>query len=194
MAQDFWGQALWRRAVHISSHGAHLSLVPSGDRPVNPATSGASGHSGLQQSLLSASAQKRSGSAGLATSKEVSRAARSASPAGPPLQDTKLAALSIPKVSLERLISLVHYLAVWKRLPNVSQWVLRTVERGYRIQFKSRQSRFSRVFPTLVGPEQALVFEQEVDTLLRKEAIEVVPPLDRESGFHSQYFIVSKAG
>ncbi len=32
--------------------------------------------------------------------------------------------------------------------------------------------------------------EREVDTLLRKEAIEVVPPHKRESGFYSQYFIV----
>ncbi|KAI2645917.1 enzymatic polyprotein [Labeo rohita] len=31
----------------------------------------------------------------------------------------------------------------------------------------------ARVFPTLVGPEQGLVMEQEVETLLRKEAIEV---------------------
>ncbi len=28
--------------------------------------------------------------------------------------------------------------------------------------------------------------EQEVSTLLRKEAIEVVPPLDKESGFYSR--------
>ncbi|KAL0187573.1 hypothetical protein M9458_014672, partial [Cirrhinus mrigala] len=41
-------------------------------------------------------------------------------------------------------------------------------------------------------PEQGLVMEQEVDTLLRKEAIEVVPPHDRESGFYSRYFIVPK--
>ncbi|KAL0173154.1 hypothetical protein M9458_033465, partial [Cirrhinus mrigala] len=39
---------------------------------------------------------------------------------------------------------------------------------------------------------QALVMEQEVETLLRKEAIEVVPPHDRESGFYSRYFIVPK--
>ncbi len=43
-----------------------------------------------------------------------------------------------------------------------------------------------------MGPEQALVLEQEVNTLLRKGAIEVVPPLDRESGFYSWYFIVPK--
>ncbi|KAL0165959.1 hypothetical protein M9458_037803, partial [Cirrhinus mrigala] len=41
-------------------------------------------------------------------------------------------------------------------------------------------------------PEQGLVMEQEVDTLLRKEAIEVVPSHDRESGFYSRYFIVPK--
>ncbi len=34
--------------------------------------------------------------------------------------------------------------------------------------------------------------EREVDTLLRKEAIEVAPPQERESGFYSRYFIVLK--
>ncbi|KAL0161017.1 hypothetical protein M9458_044742, partial [Cirrhinus mrigala] len=51
---------------------------------------------------------------------------------------------------------------------------------------------FVGVSPTLVGPEQGLVMEQEVVSLLRKEAIEVVSPHDRESGFYSRYFIVPK--
>ncbi len=68
----------------------------------------------------------------------------------------------------------------------MSHWVLHTVERGYKIQFGSHPPLFNGVFPTMVGLEQALVTEQEVDTLLRKEAIEVVPPLD------SWYFIVPK--
>ncbi|KAI2649105.1 Transposon Ty3-G Gag-Pol polyprotein [Labeo rohita] len=34
--------------------------------------------------------------------------------------------------------------------------------------------------------------EPEVETLLRKEAIEMVPPQDRESGLYSRYFIVPK--
>ncbi|KAL0154095.1 hypothetical protein M9458_050554 [Cirrhinus mrigala] len=50
---------------------------------------------------------------------------------------------------------------------------------------------FQRGLPTLVGPEQGLVMEQEVDTLLRK-AIEVVPPHVRESEFYSRYCIVLK--
>ncbi len=47
------------------------------------------------------------------------------------------------------------------------------------------QAYHNGVTPTLVGPEQALVMEQEVSTLLRKEAIEVVP-LDKEYGFYSR--------
>ncbi len=43
------------------------------------------------------------------------------SPAGPLLQGTELAALSTPEASLERLVPLVDYLAVWKLLPNLSQ-------------------------------------------------------------------------
>ncbi|KAL0149293.1 hypothetical protein M9458_055331 [Cirrhinus mrigala] len=113
------------------------------------------------------------------------------SPAGHPLQDTELAAQITPEASLERLVPLVDYLAAWKLLPNVSAWVLRTVERGYRIQFGALPP-FNGVFPTVVSPEQGLVMEQEVGTLLRKEAIEVVPPQDRESGFYSRYFIVPK--
>ena len=74
----------------------------------------------------------------------------------------------------------------------MSRWVLQTVEKGYRIQFGAPPPPFNGVFPTLVGPEQALILEQEVNTLLRKEAIEVVPPHDRESGFYSRYFIVPK--
>ncbi len=116
------------------------------------------------------------------------------SPAGVPFQDTKLAALITPEASLERLVPLVHYLAAWKLLPNVSRWVLRTVERGYRIQFGSRPPQFNGVNSTLVGPEQALVMEQEVNTLLRKEAIEVVSLHERESGFYKPVLHSSKEG
>ncbi len=93
-------------------------------------------------------------------------------PAGPPLQGTELVVPSTPEASLERLVPLVHFMAVWKLLPNASQWVLHRVERGYKIQFGSRPPLFNGVFPTQVGPVQALVMEQ-VDTLMRKETTEV---------------------
>ncbi|KAL0195429.1 hypothetical protein M9458_009001, partial [Cirrhinus mrigala] len=113
-------------------------------------------------------------------------------PAGVLLQGTELAVHTNPEAGLERLVPLVDYLAAWKLLANVSAWVLRTVERGYRIQFGAPPPPFNRVFTTVVSPGQGLVMEQEVETLLRKEAIEVVPPQDRESGFYSRYFIVLK--
>ncbi len=53
---------------------------------------------------------------------------------GAPSQGSELPSLT-PEASLERLVPLVDYLAAWKLLPNVSQWVLQTVEKGYRIQF-----------------------------------------------------------
>ncbi len=113
-------------------------------------------------------------------------------PAGPPCQGIDLAAPNTPEASLERLAPLVDYLAAWKLLPNVSSWVLQTVEKGYRIQFGAPPPPFKGLFLTSTNPEQALVLEQEVSSLLRKEAIEVVPPLDRESGFYSRYFVVPK--
>ncbi len=115
-------------------------------------------------------------------------------PAGPPCQGIDLAAPNTPEASLERLAPLVDYLAAWKLLPNVSRWVLQTVEKGYRIQFGAPPPPFKGLCLTSTNPEQALVLEQEVSSLLRKEAIEVVPPLDRESGFYSRYFRCSKEG
>ncbi len=78
------------------------------------------------------------------------------SPAGYLFQGTELAVQSIPEASLERLVPLVHFLAAWKPLPNVSQWVLHTVERGYKIQFGSRPPLFSGVFPTPCGAPSRL--------------------------------------
>ncbi len=58
------GSPRWGSAVYTYLYGARLSLVPSGDSAVNPATAGASGHSGLQR-VHPVSARKRSGSGGL---------------------------------------------------------------------------------------------------------------------------------
>ncbi len=113
-------------------------------------------------------------------------------PADSPCQGIDLAAPNTLEASLERLAPLVDCLAAWKLLPNVSRWVLQTVEKGYRFQFGALPPPFKGLFLTCVSPEQALVLEQEVSSLLWKEAIEVVPPLDRESGFYSQYVVVPK--
>lgn len=66
---------------------------------------------------------------------------------------------------------LLDCLAAWKLLPNVSQWVPQIIEKGYRIQFDSHPPRFNGILPTVVGPKQALIMEQEVIALLGKKAI-----------------------
>ena len=96
------------------------------------------------------------------------------------------------EASLERLVPLVEFLAAWKLLPHISQWVLHTIEKGFRIQFGSRPPRFLGVLPTGVDIEQALVMEQEVLTLLQKGVIEGVPPPSRQSGFYNHYFLILK--
>ncbi|KAI2662194.1 2-oxoisovalerate dehydrogenase subunit beta, mitochondrial [Labeo rohita] len=177
------------RAGSTALHGVHLSSVPSGGQSAVPAS--ATGHNGLRLSRISPPGLVAEPGRSSPPRGSLEQLVRQ-SPAGPPLEGSELAVQQTPEASLERLVPLVDYLAAWKLLPNVSAWVLRTVEKGYAIQFGAPPPPFDRVFPTLVGPEQALVMEQEVETLLRKEAIEVVPPQDRESGFYSRYFIVPK--
>ncbi len=96
-------------------------------------------------------------------------------PAGSLFQDVVLTAqIHInPETSLERLVPLVELLAAWKPLPNISCWVLHTMEKGYQIQFGSRLPRLMGVMFTEVAPQQVLVMvmEQEVKALLEKGAI-----------------------
>ncbi len=111
-AQDWWGQALWGRAVYTALHGARLSSVPSGDQSANPAVfqGAAVSSERFSQSLPPRNVAERGGSLPLRGSLEqLDRP----SPAGPPFQGTELAALSTPETSLERLVPLVDYSAAW---------------------------------------------------------------------------------
>ncbi len=103
-----------------------------------------------------------------ALSSALSSALLRPSPAGPLLQGTKLAAPSTPEASLERLVPLVDYLAAWKLLPNVSRWVLQTVEKSYCIQFCAPPLHFTGICLTLVSPEQAVVLETRSDHSLEE--------------------------
>ncbi len=155
--RTYEGRPLWRRAVYTALHGARLSSVPSGDQSANPAS--VPGRSGLQRAFLSvSSAQKCSGAGRLATPSGVSRAARETG-------------------SLSRLFGSMETAA---KCVSMGHAHCRTRLCGALPQ------PFYGVTPMLVGPEQVLVMEQEVSTLLRDETIEVVPALDKESGFYSR--------
>ncbi|KAI5620338.1 gastrula zinc finger protein XlCGF28.1-like [Silurus asotus] len=90
------------------------------------------------------------------------------------LQSTAPAALSESEASPEWLDPPWNFLSVWMAARSLLG-VLRTVEKGCVIQFMSSPPRYNGMCPALVGPEQALVLEQGVCTLLRNRAIEVVP-------------------
>ncbi len=97
-----------------------------------------------------------------------------------------------PETSFKRLVPLIEFLAAWELLPNISCWVLQTIEQGYKIQFGSCPPRFMGVLSTEEAQQQVLVMEQEVKALLDKGAIEYVPHSNRETGFYSRYIIVPK--
>ena len=72
-------------------------------------------------------------------------------------------------------------------------WILETVARGYKLQFRRRPPPFLRVRMTVVrDPVQARALAEEVSTLLQKGAITKVSSTDQNAGFYSTYFLVTK--
>jgi len=51
-------------------------------------------------------------------------------------------------------------MAAWRAIPNVSEWVLHTLQKGYRIQFWRQPSSFNGLLIMIMGTEQALVMER----------------------------------
>lgn len=72
---------------------------------------------------------------------------------------------------------------MWRHLPDVSQWVLRTVRYGYTIQFWKGPPPLSGALPTTAHLWEVLVLSQES---------EEIPLAQTESGFHRRYFVVPK--
>ena len=73
-------------------------------------------------------------------------------------------------------------------------WVLRTISRGYRLQFAAVPPRFSGVIQSQAQGESARVLQEEILSLLDKGAISVVSPEQSLCGFYSRYFLVPKRG
>ncbi len=147
----------------------------SGDCSINPSTPGASGHNDLQRVFLSASARKRSGPERLATSKKVFRTARSVVPCRSSASGHRASSSEHTRGQSRETGSLRTFSgSVEASAKCISMGPAHCREREYKIQFGSRPPLFNWGFPTLVGPEQALVMEQEVATFLRKEANKVI--------------------
>ena len=87
--------------------------------------------------------------------------------------------------------SLAGCAASWRSCA-VSPWVLKTITAGYVLQSARPPPSFGGVIQSVVQQGQSHFLRKEIDSLLQKEAISVVPPEEAASGFYSRYFLVPK--
>ena len=88
---------------------------------------------------------------------------------------------------------LQRFWEVWEHY-SVDQWVVSVLREGYRIPFE-RQPPLTSIpleFPSYRGnSEKQTILQEEVEDMLKKEAIEVVEP--GHQGFYNRLFLVPKA-
>ncbi len=77
----------------------------------------------------------------------------------------------------------IHPETAWKLLPNISDWILQTIEKGYQYSPGVFSPRWSPA-----GSGNGTRSESSV----REGPIEYVPHSNRETGLYSWYFIVPK--
>ncbi len=180
------------RAVNTSFYGAGLTSMSSGDRSANPATSCASGRSGLWRAHISRSTQKCSGLGVPAPSEEDFRVISSDASCWFTVSGHRSVRTNRYKSrnqSREAGTSSRIFGSVGTSAKYIS---LGPADYRKRVLIQFRSPRFMGVLSTEVAPQQVLVMEQEVKALLEKGAIEYVPHSNRETGFYSRYFIVPK--
>ena len=83
--------------------------------------------------------------------------------------------------------------ALWKQC-NPSPWVLRTVMKGYRLQFSTKPPMTERVLFSRTSGAAAGLLRDEINSLLSKHAIEEVTADMSRLGYYSNYFLVRKKG
>ena len=85
---------------------------------------------------------------------------------------------------------LSHFLHAWEKI-TTDKWVLDVVKHGYKLEFIQKPP-FLGIKPTNVALESQAIIKQEIDSLLNKNAIEIVKPVEMHSGFYSTLFLVPK--
>ena len=88
---------------------------------------------------------------------------------------------------------LSHFYDFWQQ--NVSDaWALEVVREGYAIEFISDPPPFQGVRTTIASGDRAIALRSEIDQLILKKAIEIVPQSQAQEGFYSTFFVVPKKG
>ncbi|XP_062409095.1 uncharacterized protein LOC134100063 [Sardina pilchardus] len=71
-------------------------------------------------------------------------------------------------------------------------WVLSTMEQGYRIQFARRPPGFRGLLQSVPNAQSKQILREEIESLLKQNAVRIVPQNEAHSGFYSRYFVVPK--
>ena len=75
----------------------------------------------------------------------------------------------------------------------IPRWILNILRLGYRLQFQDSPPPFLGVLVTTLASEELMsALSGEVEVLLQKDAIELVPPHLVMEGHYSRYFLVEK--
>ena len=88
---------------------------------------------------------------------------------------------------------LARHIHQWRQL-DASPWVLRTIERGYKLQFAQPPPTFEKIIFSQASGQAAEILRAEIVSLVQKRAVREVPLEQRHIGFYSRYFLVKKKG
>ena len=91
----------------------------------------------------------------------------------------------------DNVSTLPAWAARWRACP-VHPWVLSTVSQGYRLQFAMKPPRFNGVVASAANGDAARVLQDEIASLVNKQAIRAVPSEETQQGFYSHYFLIPK--
>ncbi|XDV20475.1 hypothetical protein PO909_025797 [Leuciscus waleckii] len=85
--------------------------------------------------------------------------------------------------------SLATRVQAWQAILGVSSWVINITKRGYSLQFARRPPKFQTVVESSVRSSMGHVLRAEVQNLLAKGAIELIPPAKKHTrGFTAVIF------
>ena len=85
---------------------------------------------------------------------------------------------------------LTHFIKEWEQITQ-DQWVLSTIKEGYKLEF-NQIPPFLGVKITHASAKNLEVLTKEINSLLEKNAIEIVPKQQTQTGFYSTLFVVPK--
>ncbi|XP_038164429.1 uncharacterized protein LOC119798851 [Cyprinodon tularosa] len=110
-------------------------------------------------------------------------------PAEPELELTVQSRLKRRKVT--QLGPLAGKSQLW-RACGALDWVIKTVSRGYRLQFAAAPPRFRGIVQSHARGEHAHILQEEIISLQNKNAIRLLSQEESGEGFYSRYFLVPK--